>query len=346
MSFSSIIRRIMRAITALAAVGTVSSSYADEFTLLPRIPVLQRGHSGQLNPLDVSDDGNTVVGYVQTNPEMMNPFVWRRGVGLKLLENLGGRQGQADVVSGDGRVIAGYSYARYPRAFRWDETTGMENLGTLGGVLSSGASEISADGNVIVGIANNEHERRRVFRWTRELGMEDLGVFQAYTDVSGVSADGTVIVGQGWTWEDDAIAYRYSDATGYQALAAPGRVTFAGGISADGTTIVGLTYVSGRSRPGYWRNGSAFIELPFPTPAGAWQASPDGSQVLGGSDVNRQVIWRLDGSWQYVRDIYGFKVPPGWLITYCKMSRNWRYMTGSIEDLSGKSHSFVLDTQS
>ena len=81
----------------------------------------------------------------------------------------------------------------------------MQDLGTLGGSQSA-AYDVSADGNVIVGQAENDGYQWRPFRWTPAGGVEDLNQTYAslLTDGSqlwgayAISPDGRYIVGGCW----------------------------------------------------------------------------------------------------------------------------------------------------
>ena len=81
----------------------------------------------------------------------------------------------------------------------------MQNLGTLGGLLSY-AYSVSADGSVVVGVADNAAGQARAFRWTTPGGMENLNVayasllpFGSYlSEAYGISPDERYIVGYGY----------------------------------------------------------------------------------------------------------------------------------------------------
>jgi probable HAF family extracellular repeat protein len=71
----------------------------------------------------------------------------------------------------------------------------MIDLGTLGGAESE-AWAVSADGSVVVGIAQDATGEWRGFRWTAQTGMIALGTRPFSPDGSlDVSADGSVVVG-------------------------------------------------------------------------------------------------------------------------------------------------------
>jgi probable HAF family extracellular repeat protein len=78
----------------------------------------------------------------------------------------GGLESEALGVSADGAVVVGTAINSdgFRRAFRWTATTGMQNLGTLGGVLSIG-NAVSADGQTIVGYSSNQNGQLLAFRW-------------------------------------------------------------------------------------------------------------------------------------------------------------------------------------
>jgi uncharacterized membrane protein len=110
----------------------------------------------------------------------------------------GGSQSFAAGISADGTVVVGKSsYFLGPgmdghQAFRWTEATGMQVLGAgPGGVLTSYASAVSGDGNVIVGMLHPEGSEG-AYRWTEAGGITRLPSRLDYP--SAISFDGTVIL--------------------------------------------------------------------------------------------------------------------------------------------------------
>ena len=92
-------------------------------------------------------------------------------------------------VSADGSVIVG-SFAPLigpTHIYRWTESEGGKDLGTLG---KKGAqpNSVSADGTVIVGRFAGAEFVPHAFRWTESAGVKDLGPMAI---AIGVSADGS-----------------------------------------------------------------------------------------------------------------------------------------------------------
>ena len=156
-------------------------------------------------------------------------------------------QGGIDVlvngISADGSVIVGSfrDANKVEHAYRWTESGGAQDLGTMGGTSAS-ATGASADGSVIVGDFRDGHGVVHVFRWSESRGAEDLGAMGG--DVKalsvGVSADGSVIVGIVFNWTANLEhAFRWTQSAGAQSLDTPGQNQSIRGVSADGSVIVG-----------------------------------------------------------------------------------------------------------
>lgn len=180
------------------------------------------GHlgGGQSIAYDVSAGGSVVVGSARTSSGEWHAFRWIDGVGMQGLGVLPGRDYSAGLaVSPDGQVVVGVSRsgANGPnRAFYWSGGA-MVDLGTLGTGWSI-ASDISADGSIIVGSAYVPDAGHAV-RWVRSssgtFAIEDLNQTYASLLPSGsvlfsanaISPDGRYIVGYGrnaTTGQDEA----------------------------------------------------------------------------------------------------------------------------------------------
>lgn len=116
----------------------------------------------------------------------------------------------------------------------------MQDLGTFGGRWSA-AYDVSADGSVVVGWADNTEERRRAFRWTAQDGMQDLDTLGGITSVAlSVSANGLAVVGRADYSAGGWHAFRWTAQDGMQDLGTLGGIwSEAYGVSADGSVVVG-----------------------------------------------------------------------------------------------------------
>lgn len=154
-------------------------------------------------------------------------------------------------------------------------------LGDLpGGPFESRATDISSDGNVVVGYSavdtyeyrpGNERSVVEAFRWTRESGMQTLGTLPGHSRsrADGVSADGSVIVGYsnepgtslGGSLPSEA--FRWAEEQGMVGLGhLPSFCTgsWAGDVSDDGTTIIGLSFAATVPRYGCVTEAFRFVD--------------------------------------------------------------------------------------
>jgi probable HAF family extracellular repeat protein len=163
-------------------------------------------------------------------------------------------------VSGDGSVIVGLAWVMPSGAhgFRWSAGTGMVDLGSLQG-LSSRASTVSGDGNVVAGWDANPRQDSQYNYWRGAIwwqGLERLmNPFGWIGQVEGVNNVGSVLVGR-VSPVSPTHAYRFTTWDGrvveLGALprnpgGAPGPglgpnyedISIAYGVSDDGDTVVG-----------------------------------------------------------------------------------------------------------
>ena len=213
---------------------------------------------------------------------------------------------RATGVSADGSVVVGVSGGSVQRAFRWTESGGMVDLGSLGGTITR-ANAVSGDGQVVVGESALANGSPRAFLWTAQGGMQQLPVPPGTTGsrATAVADDGATVVGEygfgtnrAYIWSPGfsgaiagngsiamdvsadastvvgmesgihgASAFRWTLATGTQYLGnLGGSDTRAYGVSADGSVIVGSTH-SNQTEPFVWTAGTGMVLLASPTSA-------------------------------------------------------------------------------
>ena len=131
-------------------------------------------------------------------------------------------------------------------------TASFQGLGYLplpGGYFTSSATDVSADGSVVVGVSSSMvsgSSHYKAFRWTKENGMVGLGELtggEYFSNATGVSADGSVIVGFRRSTSGKE-AFRWTQETGMVGLGdLPGGFfsSLAFNVSGDGSIVVGYS---------------------------------------------------------------------------------------------------------
>jgi probable HAF family extracellular repeat protein len=116
----------------------------------------------------VSRDGRTFVG-VAAESRTLQAAIWVRAAEWKVLGSFpnavpcGADLSSAYGTSGSGRVVVGLAWngCTFARAFKWQESTGMVDLGSSVAGHSSLANGVSADGTVVVGYQERADGFRR-----------------------------------------------------------------------------------------------------------------------------------------------------------------------------------------
>ena len=234
----------------------------------------------ELNPLTAgqdsaasaaSENGNIVVGFSNVSVSGLTygrAVLWNQGQ----IQDLVGVARQlttyssATGVSADGSVVVGWVSQdltlQTNHAFRWTAGGGMVDLMTNADILAyqtSEATDVSADGNVVVGMLGYY---AGAFRWTAETGMVDLGYLDSsnQTVANGVSADGSIVVGQSGVDGGSNHAFSWTVEGGMIDLGTltGGTMSYANAISDDGTLIVGFSdNANGDGHAVVWTAGAA-----------------------------------------------------------------------------------------
>lgn len=158
------------------------------------------------------------------------------------LGTLGGDSSQAFGINNSGQVTGGSTIANgRSRAFIWDRATGMQDLGTLGGDISSIGTGINDSGQV-TGESTTADRRSRAFIWGRATDMQDLGTLSnGSTAGNGINDIGQV-TGFSETAGGRRHAFVWDRATGIRNLG-----TLPDGFSSTGIDINNSGQVTGSS---------------------------------------------------------------------------------------------------
>jgi len=165
---------------------------------------------------------------------------------LTWLGTLGGGESQANAVSFDGSVVVGISknISNQYRAFKWTQTSLIEDLGTLGGNFSS-ATGLTYGGSIIVGVAADTNLYSRAFYKIGINELVDLGVLSdgKRSSALAISGEGSTIVGSS---EIDSLettrAFKFSSGSGMSNLGTlGGSWSEAYGVSGNGGVVVGAS---------------------------------------------------------------------------------------------------------
>jgi probable HAF family extracellular repeat protein len=113
--------------------------------------------------------------------------------------------------SDDGQVVVGLGWngCGYAHAFRWEESTGLVDLGSLNGE-STRANNVSGDGRVVVGWQEDPTGPRLGAKWVGRTQEMIRGPFGPVGEAFAVNRDGSMIAGahcnflspvpSGWKW--------------------------------------------------------------------------------------------------------------------------------------------------
>lgn len=186
--------------TAFAVIGSFREGRALTWTPTSGVRDLG-GRSGTA----ISLDGRTIVGRALDARGAENAAIWRGGTDWRLLGSvhpnaqpcdnlLSGSLGASD----DGKVIVGLAWdgCRFAHAFRWEESTGMVDLGTSND-RSTRADAVSGDGRVVVGWQETPVGFRQGAKWIdrrQELIVNAAGRIAG--EANATNRDGSIIVGQ------------------------------------------------------------------------------------------------------------------------------------------------------
>jgi len=210
----------------------------------------------------VSADGSKVIGeFVERIGSGDNYidkycyFLWDKSVGSEKLDSF---WGTIFDISPDGSILVSTSDNGFwgQREFRIVHR--LENrVHRIEGCISAKSAAISANGKVIVGVAQGNHGGDLAVRWREGAGVQILGTLGGdWSRARGVSADGSIVVGDSEDAAENRHAFRWTPLGGmeslnrtYASLLKNGSwLRVAMSISPDGRYIVGSGYNAATKR--------------------------------------------------------------------------------------------------
>jgi probable HAF family extracellular repeat protein len=190
--------------SAVSSTGVVVGSFRDGggFHWMPTSGAV---YIGGRNASGVSRDGRTIVGTGIDASNNEQAGIWLRGSEWRLLGSIVPNPAPCDALisstygtNGDGSVLVGLAWngCSIARAFRWEEATGMVDLGSTVPGRSSRANNVSGDGRVVVGWQDAATGFRQGARWIDGRQQLFAGPAGQVGEAFAASADGSIVVGQ------------------------------------------------------------------------------------------------------------------------------------------------------
>jgi probable HAF family extracellular repeat protein len=187
---------------------------------------------GGVGAAAVSRDGRVIVGTAADNAGREQAAIWLRSAEWRLLGSIAPNAAPCDALlsssydtSRDGKVIVGLAWngCTIARAFRWEESTGMVDLGSTVAGRSSRANGVSGDGSLVIGWQEAPQGYRQGARWTS--GRQELftGPLGFVGEAGGVNHDGSIVVGQ-WCRPGDLMdqsAWIWTERGGVECIPTP-----------------------------------------------------------------------------------------------------------------------------
>ena len=153
----------------------------------------------------VSRQGDVITGTAYGPRNVTEAAIWERAAEWRLLGSVVPNAVPCDALlssgfdtSDDGKVLVGLAWngCNFARAFRWEESTGMVDLGSTVAGRSSRADGVSGDGRVIVGWQEHATGLREGVRWAGGQQLHFTGPSGRTGEANAANRDGSVIVGQ------------------------------------------------------------------------------------------------------------------------------------------------------
>jgi hypothetical protein len=247
-------------------------------------------------------DNRYAVGTVAYRETLLSkPFLWTPANGMRDLPIPRNTVGSAHAVSADGSVAAGevregLGAGAPTRAVRWTISGAQQPRARLlelaSGESWSTASDVSANGDVVVGAAGPTASSAHAARWRG--GVEEaLAAVGGSSAAAFVSADGSVAVGTATIGAQTVLVRWLADGTAeVHAPAALDSLRELRAIAPGATAAVGQMSVAGNAAPFVWTLAEGFVVLP----ERGRELDYDASRATGVSDDGDTVVGSLGAS--------------------------------------------------
>jgi probable HAF family extracellular repeat protein len=254
--------------TGVSASGTVvSGGFNNGAGGLYWMPTTGVIFAGGVTATGVSRDGHTIVGWARDARGVQQAAIWVRATEWRLLGSFAGSAGPCDAslsqatgVNRDGQTVVGFAWngCAGAHAFRWQESTGMVDLGSTVQGRSSRGLGVSADGMVVVGDQTTAEGFNQGARWAG--GRQELmtGPGGPAGSATAANHDGSMVVGRvcvpaGGRFDENQSAWIWKAQGGLTCLPPPRRLVSPGppiiieaaATSDDGQVIGGSQSVGG-----------------------------------------------------------------------------------------------------
>lgn len=227
----------------------------------------------------ISRDGKVIAGNALDSRGFENAAIWQGGRNWRALGSFTSGAEPCDQllssaygVSGEGRVIVGLGWdgCKYAHAFRWEEATGMVDLGTLRGD-STRANGVSGDGKVVVGWEQGTIAGREGAKWVNRVEELIKGPAGPVGEAYAANTDGSIIVGQSCDFAGNTFrqstAWMWTQGKGVQCftvtlpsyLPPRGYVAQMRAVSDDGRVVGGAFSFGLESESLIWLDGQLFF---------------------------------------------------------------------------------------
>jgi probable HAF family extracellular repeat protein len=183
---------------------------------------------GVREALAISRDGTTIVGTALDTRGLANAAIWQDGQPWRLLGGITPSARPCDELlttsygtTANAAVVVGLAWdgCSYARAFRWEQSTGMVDLGSLSG-RSTRANGISGDGTVIVGWEQDATGPRLGAKWVNLKEELIAGPNGPVGEAYAANSNGSIIVGGvcSYTFPMNAAAWMWKAGSSVQCF--------------------------------------------------------------------------------------------------------------------------------